>query len=305
MKQDLPVYVISLEHVIERQEKIKKSLDGMGIDFEFWRATDGKNLKDDEIAIIGEDRLKEYKREMNLGALGCLLSHYRIYQDMLSNSIGKALILEDDAEFDPQFHPEFNRILDDILRSSNSWNLLHLGYAVIDSTRPLFFKKQNPLHFLHKNLLGSYVNNKGVSQKISIGIVRTGIICSHGYLINNIGAKYMMEALLQAPNPIDWAFNCNRDPKRLAISPSICYQTSGGESGYIANSDPVTKSLSSNKTIDSIAVNSYYDVLIKIKNKLIDIYRLRFLNFLRRIKATYSMIIGTGPFYNKKLLSRK
>ncbi len=298
MKQDFPIYVISLEHATERQKKIKKSLDGMGLDFEFWRATDGKNLKDDEIAIIGEDRLEEYKRELNIGSVGCLLSHYRIYQDMLSNSIGKALILEDDVKF----HPEFNKILEDILRTSNSWNLLHLGYAVVNSSSPLFSQKNNPLYFWHKKLLGSYTNNKGVSKNFSIGIVKTAIGLSHGYLINNIGARYMMEASLQGIHPIDWAFNCNRDPKRLAISPSICYQTPG--SGYIGNSSPETSDLPSNKAIDSIVATSHSSGFIKIKNHRIDKYYQTFLNFLRRIKATYSMIISTGPFYNKKLIRR-
>ncbi len=298
MKQDFPVYVISLEHATERQKKIKKSLDGMGVNFEFWRATDGKNIRSDEIDIIGEDRLKEYKRRLHIGALGCLLSHYRIYQDMLSNSIGQALILEDDAEL----HSEFNKILEDILRSSNSWNLLHLGYMMADPAKPLFAKKNGPLSFWRKKLLGSYTNNKGVSENFSIGIVKAAIVLSHGYLINNIGAKYMMEASLQGIYPIDWAFNCNRDPKRLAISPSICDQIPG--SGYIGNSQPETNDLSSNKTIDSMGTTSNSNSFIKIKNNLVDVYCRRFLYFLRRVKVTYLMIIGTRPFYAKKLIRR-
>ena len=303
MKQDLPVYVISLEHAIERREKIKKSLDGMGVDFEFWRATDDRNLRSDEIAILGEDRLKQYKCSMNLGALGCLLSHYRIYQYILSNSIGQSLILEDDVKF----HPEFNKILEDILRTSNSWNLLHLGYAVVNSSSPLFSQKNNPLYFWHKKLLGSYTNNKGVSKNFSIGIVKTAIGLSHGYLINNIGARYMMEASLQGIHPIDWAFNCNRDPKRLAISPSICYQTPGGGSSYIGNSSPETSDLPSNKAIDSIVATSHSSGFIKIKNHRIDKYYQTFLNFLRGIRrATYIVTrLGTRPFYDKKFHRRR
>lgn len=71
--------------------EIFTAIDGLKIDEQF--------MKDNNISILKEwiDPFK--KTKINKGEIGCALSHYKIWEDIIENNYNSALILEDDAEF--------------------------------------------------------------------------------------------------------------------------------------------------------------------------------------------------------------
>jgi glycosyl transferase family 25 len=95
------IYIITLERDIERQENIKKCLDGANYSFFF--GIDRKNLVMDELIANGVyDEAKaiahhRFDKPMNTGQIGTSWSHRLVYEDMLAKGYEKVLILEDDV----------------------------------------------------------------------------------------------------------------------------------------------------------------------------------------------------------------
>lgn len=58
------------------------------------------------------------------GAFGCYLSHMRIYEHMFQNDIGVALVLEDDAKFQPDFGRSLEQVFEEV---PDGWQQLYLG----------------------------------------------------------------------------------------------------------------------------------------------------------------------------------
>jgi len=91
-------FVITLEHAQERREIISARLEALGIPFEFFPGVDGR-----KIDLLAHPHYSKWKRRMffgrdlSKGEFGCVLAHQSIYEHIVENNIGVALILEDDA----------------------------------------------------------------------------------------------------------------------------------------------------------------------------------------------------------------
>lgn len=48
---------------------------------------------------------------MTLGEIGCFLSHYRIWQEMVKMGYNRVLILEDDLKFQPFFRAKALQVM--------------------------------------------------------------------------------------------------------------------------------------------------------------------------------------------------
>jgi glycosyl transferase family 25 len=98
----IPSFVISLEHDTERRRHMQHLLGEIGMAAEFVAAVDGRKLTPDDLDAYDAKRcLRVYGVEMIPSELGCYLSHYRLYQRMVSEGIETALIMEDDLQLDP------------------------------------------------------------------------------------------------------------------------------------------------------------------------------------------------------------
>lgn len=98
--QDLPpIFIISLKNS-PRREFINKRLTDLGFSFEFFDATYGKDLSEEQLKEIDFDFYpNKYaaRRPLTLGEIGCAMSHIKLYEHLVHNNIEKAIILEDDA----------------------------------------------------------------------------------------------------------------------------------------------------------------------------------------------------------------
>lgn len=128
------VFVINLDRRVDRLDAISAMLSKVGLPFDRVSAVDGKELHLSDVArpwiakwYIG--------RRLAVGAVGCFLSHRKIWREMLDKNIPQALILEDDAalvEWDP-------RILDIDLKN------LHLDLLRISANHLHNLVNQKPL----------------------------------------------------------------------------------------------------------------------------------------------------------------
>ncbi|TNN20348.1 Procollagen galactosyltransferase 1 isoform 2 [Schistosoma japonicum] len=68
-----------------------------------------------------------HNRSLKLGEIGCFLSHYNIWNEMITNGYNRILILEDDLRFAPAFIRNLNKIIKEADENVINWDLLYIG----------------------------------------------------------------------------------------------------------------------------------------------------------------------------------
>lgn len=78
---------------------MKDQLDGLQLDHEFFAAVDGRKLSPDELEVMCDmKKAKEWQNLFTPGMIGCALSHYKIYRQIIEQNIPYAFVLEDDTK---------------------------------------------------------------------------------------------------------------------------------------------------------------------------------------------------------------
>ena len=103
------VVVINLDRRKDRLEKVDAQLQELGITYERFSAIDAKELGIDPIQA-------------------CKQSHIRVLED----SVGKTLILEDDAYFMESFNERFTEFIELLPKD---WHIFYLGAVLLNSER--------------------------------------------------------------------------------------------------------------------------------------------------------------------------
>lgn len=146
------IYVVSLNKSTDRHEVLKERLKGLNYKL-FW-GVDGSKLNVDELSENGHYNHKLYNlnrlvkgeppRNLNLGRIGCALSHVGIYQEIVEKNISLALILEDDLIVDKNRISAFSAAVSEL---PAEWDLLYLGHYGSNS---IFSKKAKIKYALYK-----------------------------------------------------------------------------------------------------------------------------------------------------------
>ena len=131
MKNQIPIYIISLSRTPERRLHIQRQLDASGLEYSFVDVDDidkyelesktyrdriakslgiDKSVLEDKYNAVLDSVKTRYKKEEyekykndNLGQIAIILSHIKVYDLMIKNDIDTACILEDDATLLPTF----------------------------------------------------------------------------------------------------------------------------------------------------------------------------------------------------------
>ncbi len=166
------VYIISLKsHDVNEQNIIKSKLDKCNFNnstpFQIVQAWDGRSgIFPKNISIYNNWRLKSdsnrwWSRDILPGEVGCALSHFNIWKDIVNEEVSNALILEDDFLV--------NAPLGSLDEPKNKdWDLLYLGREIIE--KDIEEKKIDELWVLPRHSYNS-----------------------HAYILSLDGAKKMLE----------------------------------------------------------------------------------------------------------------
>ena len=183
-----PIKIINLERRQDRRTNTIKQLSDAGFepnDYEFVKATDGSTLEPTQ-------ELKELFQGNDFGSrkgvIGCALSHYRLWQQLVNNSRDAYyLIMEDDFILCPDFKSRFKELSKTGAFVNN--DVLFLGYHMFSYDRQKHFNLYNDLSKnetkvvpLDKHLyIGGYFMysiNKNGAEKLLDYIEQNGI--KHG-----------------------------------------------------------------------------------------------------------------------------
>lgn len=181
MRDDIKYFVINLPESSDRKLNISRQLDNYGIKPIFIEAVNGKNLDQLEInRYCNQNKAKEvFGRELFLGEIGCALSHKKIYQKIVDEDIGYAVILEDDA----LVRDKFTRAVNLIIGSKLDWDLILLGHYK-------GFNKNSEIASIF-----SFWDRFKLQDRFVLGRIVKGGLGTHGYILNKNGAIRLLEYL--------------------------------------------------------------------------------------------------------------
>ncbi|THD24705.1 Procollagen galactosyltransferase [Fasciola hepatica] len=126
------IYYINLLRRPDRRMKTEYFLDQLGVAAQHVVAVDGKELDLDNMKEMGVEQLKGYadpyhKRSLKFGEIGCFLSHYNLWKEMVERGFQRILILEDDVRFAPGFVRNLAEVIREADLHKPEWELLYIG----------------------------------------------------------------------------------------------------------------------------------------------------------------------------------
>ncbi|XP_043772652.1 inactive glycosyltransferase 25 family member 3 isoform X1 [Cervus elaphus] len=126
------VFVISLARRPNRRERMLTSLWEMEISGRVVDAVDGRMLNSSVMRTLGVDLLPGYQdpysgRTLTKGEVGCFLSHYSIWEEVVARGLTRVVVFEDDVRFESNFKGRLERLMEEVEAEKLPWDLIYLG----------------------------------------------------------------------------------------------------------------------------------------------------------------------------------
>ncbi|KAJ7317595.1 hypothetical protein JRQ81_003757 [Phrynocephalus forsythii] len=230
------VFMINLKRRTDRRERMLRTLYEQEIDCKILEAVDGKAMNSSQVEAMGIKMLPGYKdpyhgRPLTKGELGCFLSHYKVWQEIVERGLEKSVVFEDDLRFEIFFKRRIMNLMYDLEEEGLDWDLIYIGRKRMQVEHP---EKAVP-----------HVRNL-VEADYSYWTL--------GYIISLQGAKKLLEAEpLSKMLPVDEFlpvmfdkhpvseymehFN-NRNLLAFSAEPLLVYPTHyTGDDGYISDTE--------------------------------------------------------------------
>ncbi|XP_075340387.1 procollagen galactosyltransferase 2-like [Odontesthes bonariensis] len=233
------IFLINLKRRSDRRDRMLSSLAVLGINATLVEAVDGKALNSSQLRAMGIDMLPGYKdpysdRVLTRGEIGCFLSHFNIWKQVVQQGLQQVLVLEDDVRFEPRFYSRMTTIMGNVLRVRLDWDLIYVGRKRLQVKEP-------------ENWV------KGVSSLVHPDYSYWTL----GYALSLNGARKLLRAKpLNKMLPVDeflpLMFNKHpkdeymqyfeeRDLKAFSVEPLLLFPTHyTGEPGYFSDTETST-----------------------------------------------------------------
>ncbi len=196
------VYVINLDHRSNRMHAILSLVTQLSWPMYRVSAVNGNLLLGSDLQCVDQDYCAQrLRRPLTLGAIGCSLSHIKVWQDFLKSSHAYALVMEDDVQFSPD---QLNTIVSELIETPMLWDVARFTYkndTTLFSLRPLSFDRVLALFSAHSSDTGCYIVNRIAAEKLLSKALPIKLSIDH----------YMFRS---------WEFGL----KVTAVAPSVIYQ---------------------------------------------------------------------------------
>ncbi|XP_059849690.1 procollagen galactosyltransferase 2-like isoform X2 [Hypanus sabinus] len=134
------VYLINLKRRPDRRERMLQALYEQEIGCKIVDAVDGSALNSSTLKAMGIRMLPGYSdpytgRTLTKGEIGCFLSHYSIWKEVVDRKLKKVVVFEDDVRFDGHFKRKLLRLLNEIEDVDLEWDLIYLGRKLVNPSQ--------------------------------------------------------------------------------------------------------------------------------------------------------------------------
>jgi glycosyl transferase family 25 len=214
------IFVLTIRRASGRHAKLRERLQGL--DYELFYGFDGAELDLAALERAGtysEARARKvhrHGRTMQLGQVGCAMTHRAIYEKVVENGWERVLIFEDDAFPRVEAMGELEAALREL---PSTWEFLYLGYEHGEVTRAWDRVKQawylllaalRLIKWTPRQVLGLF------PAPYSAHLRRAGKHhCTHAYAVSQSGAR----KLLAEQTPV--AYLADQLPLKLCIGGEI------------------------------------------------------------------------------------
>ncbi|XP_010009214.1 PREDICTED: procollagen galactosyltransferase 1-like, partial [Nestor notabilis] len=135
------VFLINLRRRSERRARMLRTLHEQEISCKLVEAVDGKAMNSSEVEALGIRMLPGYRdpyhgRPLTKGELGCFLSHYRVWQEIVARGLGKSVVFEDDLRFEIFFKRRLMTLMQELEAEGLPWDLIYIGRKRRQVERP-------------------------------------------------------------------------------------------------------------------------------------------------------------------------
>ncbi|KAL7646435.1 UNVERIFIED_CONTAM: hypothetical protein RMT77_003348 [Armadillidium vulgare] len=229
------IYLINLQRRPDRKERMLWTLDELGIEVEVLDAVDGKQLNASYLERIGVKQLVNYKdpwskRDMTYGEIGCFLSHYNIWRDMVEKNYRKVVVFEDDIRFEPFFKDKLSYMMKQMKELNLQWDLVYLGRKKLkDSDEPWVKGSNIVVHVDYSYWTLCYIITLDGAKKLLASEPLSKLVPVDEYI------PIMFDKHPEA----DWkAFFEGRTLNAFSAAPLMVFPTHyTGEDGYISDTE--------------------------------------------------------------------
>ena len=204
MNASLHTFVINLDRSPDRLRVMQERLARTGLHWERIAAVEGASL--DPLACAEVD-IPGYRRahgkELNKAELGCYLSHIKALRRFLAGPWDYALVLEDDADFPP----DFMSLMERLLQTSGGWDIVKL--SCFHSGTPMSIGR--------------------LTDRYRLAVPLSRLMNSNSILFNRHAAEVLLARLLPMRIPYDHALEraSSMGLRLRAVTPMPCPADSG------------------------------------------------------------------------------
>ena len=129
----MQIYVINLKRKPEKKVYMEQQLLKTNKPYVFYEAIDGEiDLEKYNFSVLKEWRDPYSSKAITKGEVGCGLSHYLIWKEIVDKGIEKTIILEDDIKIDDDFDNKLDKYMEQI---EGNYELLYLGRKAINEDK--------------------------------------------------------------------------------------------------------------------------------------------------------------------------
>ncbi|KAM4021453.1 procollagen galactosyltransferase 2 isoform 1-T1 [Anomaloglossus baeobatrachus] len=240
------VFMINLKRRQDRRVRMLRSLYELQIQAKTFDAVDGKALNESQIKTLNIDVLPGYQdpysgRTLTRGEIGCFLSHYYVWKQVVDRGLEKTLVIEDDVRFEYQFRSKLVKLMNDIETVALDWDLIYIGRKRMQVQRP---EKAVPnvMNLVEADYsywtLGYAISLKGAQKLINADPL--GKMLPVDEFIPVMFNKHPVEKYMEHYYP--------RDLKAFSAEPLLVFPTHyTGQPGYF--SDTETSTIWDNETV--------------------------------------------------------
>ncbi|XP_055752857.1 procollagen galactosyltransferase 1-like [Salvelinus fontinalis] len=135
------VFMINLKKRTDRRDRMLRTLYEQEIACKVIQAVDGKAMNISEINALGIHMLPGYSdpyhgRPLTKGELGCFLSHYNIWKEIVERGLKSSLVIEDDLRFEVFFKRRLMNLMSEVESQGLDWDLIYIGRKRMQVDRP-------------------------------------------------------------------------------------------------------------------------------------------------------------------------
>ncbi|KAJ8283564.1 hypothetical protein COCON_G00024140, partial [Conger conger] len=233
------VFMINLQRRGDRRERMLRSLYEQEIACKVIAAVDGRALNLSQIQAMGIEMLPGYSdpyhgRPITKGEMGCFLSHYNIWKEIVERGLKTSLVIEDDLRFEVFFKRRLQNLMQEVESQGLDWDLIYVGRKRMQVDHP---ERSVPnIHSLVEAdysywTLGYMMSLQGARKLLAVEPLRKMLPVDEF-----LPVMYDKHPVSEYMEPFE-----RRDLKAFSAEPLLVYPTHyTGDDGYVSDTETST-----------------------------------------------------------------